>query len=295
MKRPVFTLSRVRVWVINTLYVQLFLTLISWPILLFWGLPLSVLTIVGNVCFAPVIALFLGVSLGIFFCTLIGIPCAALIWVLETLTNAWLWVISWACQDYLYAFVKPSSALLWVMPLGALYVIYSQWGKNQLTGMLGQAALFILLCVVLKVVCTPRSAVISVPCAGRQVLLGTHAGVVFLVDCEGVLRKGAQSWVDFTLRPALIQQLGTSRIEVCIVMHPTNGRLRTVCDLARCIGIHTIMVPRGQADFTGLYSVDGPGKKLVFIEVDPQELAACRFGSDTLVYCQVRRVLAHAV
>jgi len=123
-------------WLATGIYSQLFLLLVSWPILLWWGLPISLLALVGNIVFSPIITLFLMLCALLFFTELTGLPNGAFIFLLETLSDWWVGLLGWGSPGFLFKYHCPSVWLLLGMVGSALVVIYSFWGRTRLRAMI---------------------------------------------------------------------------------------------------------------------------------------------------------------
>ena len=54
-------------WLTNFALVQLFLTLISLPILIAWGLPISCISPIGNMIYNPLLCIFTVYRTALFF------------------------------------------------------------------------------------------------------------------------------------------------------------------------------------------------------------------------------------
>src|SRR5579862_7575785 len=104
-------LNRLYTTSITTLSMQLFLSLVSLPILASWGLPISLMSPIGNVIFSPLLTLFLLLSSIIFFCELFCIPNEFFVWLLELVSQVWRWGLSCTYGSALIACKKPA---LWL-------------------------------------------------------------------------------------------------------------------------------------------------------------------------------------
>jgi len=98
MKRFVQNLKKK---LLTFLQVQCFLSLVSLPVIVAWGLPFSLMTAVGNFIFSPFITIFLLCSSLIFFTELLSIPNQYLIIILEWITKIWLICLSYGSKSWL--------------------------------------------------------------------------------------------------------------------------------------------------------------------------------------------------
>ena len=117
---------------INFIHIQLFITLISIPILLCWGMPISVLTFAGNFLLSPILTLFLLLSSLIFFCELLHIPNSFLIYGLQKTCSTWLSLMQWGTKHYLVALAAPSLLIIIAIPICALLILHYKKNNNQL-------------------------------------------------------------------------------------------------------------------------------------------------------------------
>lgn len=83
-------LKKIGPWIGKFLYLQLFISLIAFPLLLCWGLPISLLSPVGNLIFGPFLTVFLFLSSMLFFTELLYLPNGWIASVLDTFTQSWL-------------------------------------------------------------------------------------------------------------------------------------------------------------------------------------------------------------
>lgn len=219
------------------LYAQLFLTLLSWPILLWWGLPLSWLTLLGNLIFNPCIMVFLLFSICLFFSELVGLPSGIWVVLLEHTVALWLWFVGWGSGLALMAFPCPSGWVLIAIPLATLLIAY-KFQTSRHKRLLVMALFFAGLAFYLKLACMPAPGSYLLP-GGKSGLVFQFDGTrVILVDELGVLRNGAglPKWVDFTLRPFLAKKFGRLAVDGIVVKHPTQARLKAADVIAKRLG-----------------------------------------------------------
>src|SRR3972149_9378673 len=107
---------------LKSIQLQLFISFISLPFLIGWGLPISLLTPVSTLIFGPFLTCFLLISSLIFFLELFYLPNGALIWCLEKVTSAWLACLSLEQRAWLIGFSKPPLIVLLLIPLIALAI-----------------------------------------------------------------------------------------------------------------------------------------------------------------------------
>jgi hypothetical protein len=230
--------------IIHFIYVQLFITTVSLPILMYWGLPTSLLTAIGNFIYAPALMLFLFLSSVIFFLELFYIPNGLFIWLLEHTTNVWLWCLSWEYKASLIGFGKPSIIFLIAMPLAAFLVV-----QNKYTCRIPRATLCLSIilfgsCLVLKVTKQPSMQTQHIPRAAGQITLIEHNEQIVLID-PGYIgnNSSAPSWVNYTLIPEITKLTGKLTIDHLIILQPNAMVFEAVASLCNKITVNHLYIP----------------------------------------------------
>src|SRR5438552_892464 len=100
---------------INFCYLQFFLMLISLPILISWGLPISLTTIFGNFFFTPFLTLFLLLSSLLLFFEIAHIPNYFIAYLLDFITRVWYFLLTFDKKYWLIGFAKPSLIVLFII------------------------------------------------------------------------------------------------------------------------------------------------------------------------------------
>ncbi len=210
-------------YIARYLQLQLFLTLVSLPIILVWGLPISLLAPLGNLIFGPALTLFLLLSSLIFFCELLHIPTTFLIHGLEYATHVWLWVMHTDMQRWLISFVVPPVACIALM-IFAPFIIMLHKKLSRLWVSLGTfCCLFLGLGIYLKSVAHTREPVAHIPCNKGNLTLITTDGTQTLID-PGYLgqRINAASYAQYTVIPAILKKTGITTIDHLIILQPST-------------------------------------------------------------------------
>lgn len=212
---------KIKRWILRFIQLQLFLTILSFPFLVSWGLPLSIMSPVSNLVFTPILALFLLLSTFIFFTQLMGIPNGLCIILLEWLTRVWDYVMALGSSTWLIGFAQPSP-LIFVVLLAGAFLVLQHKKLNSLK--ISSICLCLLLCSVIGYLkLSERSALIvqDIPCNKGHVRYLAHNNITMLID-SGFLgqRISAPSWIEHTLIPFLIKSYGHATLEYVIVMQP---------------------------------------------------------------------------
>lgn len=229
---------------ITFMHVQLFLTLISMPILLYWGMPLSWLSFAGNFFFGPILTAFLLLCSLIFFFQIIGIPNGFFIYLLEKLTHAWMHIMHLPSYTSLIALPKPPLMVAGIMAIVALLILHCKKIDTPLKG-IGAYTLILLISGIFLTLTTRWSPSLgTLDCHTGQVTLLYRANQLAVID-PGVIgrRISAPNWCEYTLMPHLAKEYGTTCIDHLILLQPNGVLFDAIAHLLEKIEVKKIYLP----------------------------------------------------
>ena len=113
----------VKKFLLHFIQAHLMVTIISFPILIGWGMPISKVSIIGNLIFSPFLTIFLIISSLTFFTELLCIPNGFLISQLNQLTSFWEKGLHFGQKKWLCCFAKPSFIILISIPIITFIII----------------------------------------------------------------------------------------------------------------------------------------------------------------------------
>ena len=230
---------------------QLFLSAMSLPFLIAWGLPLSLWSPIGNLIFGPILTLFLLFSSLIFFTELIGIPNAFICWILEQLTQVWLFILNSGSQYGMISAMSPSLIFLGIIPLGALTIILFYRRSNQWQRITGMLMYLIIVWFLLTLYRLDLSLTQDIACHTGNVPFIHHNGVTILIDTGVIARRpSAVSWVTYTCIPELIRQTGKQSIDYLILLQPNIRTFEALEAFCSAIPIKKIYLPAWKGELT---------------------------------------------
>jgi len=238
-------LSSITYWLWRFMQLQLFLTIVSLPILITWGLPISLLSPLGNLIFSPFITVFLFLSSLIFFFELGHLPNEWLIYCLEKVTQLWLWLVGTADNSWLVGFIKPALPVLILIPLLAFIILQCKKTADIRRSTLGFLTILLIVFLYLKVVSAPKRHVEQIPCNKGHVTIIKNDKHIILID-PGFIgqRINAPSWTEYTLIPNMIKTLGARTIDHCIILQPgklTFDALQILCSKAQVKNLYLVV------------------------------------------------------
>ncbi|MCK5632802.1 hypothetical protein KAH94_03570 [bacterium] len=239
------TFYKVRIWLLRFVQIQLFITTVSLPILLSWGLPISLLSIIGNLIFFPFLAIFLLLSSLIFFLELICIPNQLLIFLLESVSSWWVALMSFGShKTFLIGFTQPSIFILILIPMLAFAIL-----QNKKTNTLNRSVFLLFLLLLcsfsfFKLISSNKTVIESISCNGGDVSIIKSNKTTIIID-PGVIGKriSAPSWVEYTLAPQIIKSTGTTIIDHVIALQPSIMTFKALEKLCSILSIKKIYLP----------------------------------------------------
>lgn len=230
--------------ILTFMHVQLFITLISMPILLCWGMPLSLLSFAGNFFFGPILTAFLLLSSLIFFFQLLALPSGAFIYALEKLTTFWMYILRLPSHQSLVALPKPPLITSLVIICMALLILHCKKIDTPLKGIAAYTILLIISGICLALTAYWAIPVQTIPCHSGQITLAYHHKQLALID-PGVVgqRISAPNWCEYTLMPYLAKEYGTTCIDYLILLQPNGVTFDAITRLLEKIKIKRMYIP----------------------------------------------------
>ncbi len=250
---PVGMYQKILPWVSQKLlafiHIQLFVSLVSLPILVSWGLPISIMAPVGNLLFAPFLTLFLSISCIIFFTELLYIPNGIFIWCLEQLTHYWQKLLNYGSTDWFLSFPTPSPWFFVALLIATIAVVQHKRLHSKTKSSLCFALLLLIAYGYLIFLHTPRYAIAPIACNNKEITVIKTPQSFTIID-PGVLgrRISAPSWVEYSLLPAIRSTYGIQRIDHLILLAPGIVLCDAVTQLMKLISIQHIYLPLWHGD-----------------------------------------------
>lgn len=246
MTPPTF-MQKIILWLSRFAAVQLFLSFISLPILIGWGLPFSLLTFAGNLIFNFFLMIFLFLCTLIFFSELLHLPNGLLIGALEYLTATWTSLLHIITPGTGYlTFCRPSYGWLALLPGLAMILLLNKKlvSPSRIISALGVLAL---LTPVVLWMPHHTSTEHAISHQGHTLWLLKEKKQVALID-TGICTAMAQpdSWIEYTLIPQLITTVGDPHIDHLIITDINARVFHALAVLLKKVRIDHIYLPQFQ-------------------------------------------------
>lgn len=214
------------------------------PILLCWGMPLSLLSFAGNFFFGPILTVFLLLSSLIFFFQLLALPNGLLIYLLEKLTHLWLYIMHIPSCKSLVALPKPPIVIALIIACTAMLILHCKYLDTTLKSIAAYAFVLLLSGLFLAFTTHWSAPVQTLNCNSGEVTIVYNHKQIALID-PGVIgqRISAPNWCEYTLMPYLAKEYGTTRIDYLILLQPNGVVFDAVARLLEKIEIKKIYLP----------------------------------------------------
>lgn len=225
-------------WFYAFLELQLVISLMSLPILTYWGLPISYMSPLANMIFTPLLILFLWISCLFSICALTHMPCSWFVYALDYITSLWNYLLSLGRPEWLIGF---SHQTIWVSLLSCIIVFYLYTYIKPPTK---QAVCFLLilwLCLILTQYYAQKNnykKIKDLPLIALQINNKTY-----LIDYGALcMKQNFYTYIDYTILPMLIKTTGITTVDTLILCKPSSFLAKATHQFALQTNLKTIIV-----------------------------------------------------
>ncbi len=229
---------------IKSIQLQIFISLISLPFLISWGIPISLFSIFTTIIFTPFLTAFLLVSSFIFFCELLHLPNQLFIWILERITTVWISILSFNEQWWLLGFHKPPLIFLMGIVIASLALLHTKKITTLHSRTTYLFAFFIVICSILHFFPYHHTMIEKIPFEKKELILIHNNNELICID-DGVLsaRPSYESFIIYTFIPELIKKTGSMTIDHFIIKKFNQRTCDALAYLASKITIKNVYIP----------------------------------------------------
>lgn len=234
-------LRSIKNWILDFLHIQCYVTLLSLPILIAWGLPFSLFSPLGNLIFNPFLLLFLLLSSLIFFGSLLGIPVTWPSMLLDMITNWWLQCMNLAPHKSSIGFYEPPWIILMLLPLATLLIVHHPLTRARNRSI---ACFMLLFFICMGSTLSHSEELLSIPC-NKGAITVLHRRKNTIVIDPGFIgqRPSGKQWAQYELIPAITKQTGISHLNTVICLQPTATILQALELMCHTSSIEVLMIP----------------------------------------------------
>ncbi len=232
-------------WVIAYIDLHLFITAISIPVLSHWGMPVSMLTIVGNFLFAPFCSLFLWLSAIIYMTELMYIPNQSIIDVLDMLRRAWEYCLTFGSARWLVAFRHYHlllTILFLAIPIGLLWLCAKKRSLRMWSLCVWIGFLYALSLIGTHATFTLKTEYGEFYCVSQN-------NKLIVVD-PGILLKSArpEHFFAYHFGPSLAKSIGSTCVDYYILLKPSIRSFQALTHSFEKLNIKNIIIPTWQGE-----------------------------------------------
>ncbi len=203
------------------IYIQLAISFVYIPILIYWGLPISYMSVIGNLIFTPFLFLFIFLSFIIFSTEILLIPNTFLCTALNSFCTFWLKILTLGSPQWLIGFAYPGFCILILFALSGIATIWlsRSWRLGYRTLFLG--GVLTLGLTILKQL--PVTSQLTLAC-GKNTLNITQSNnkLTLTIPRMTIHEQNFKRWLTRTARPTLYKTFGHAEIYTIILINPTT-------------------------------------------------------------------------
>ena len=232
---------------------QLFITILALPIFLSWGLPISILSPIGNLIFTPWLTAFLTLSSFIFFTQLICMKNSFMIYALEKLNQLFFYILDLADQSFMISCPYPGITFLLLIPISLFFIIGLRKSPNIYIRVLKLFIFSSLLFFSLKYFLASEKIFEHITNKNKQILVMRHNSKNVFLD-KGALGEGrsAQNWVKYQLIPKLLK-LGIDHLDYLIIPYASSKTFESIIEIFQNMTVKSLYLQKweGLVPYTG--------------------------------------------
>ena len=230
-------------WLLRFITLQLFVSLMSLPLLVAWGLPLSMLSPFGNSLFNPLLTLFLLLSTLIFISELVYLPNQWLCWLLEKTNSLFVATSSYADSSWLVGIRQLPLPILFTFPMIGLWIIITPRLRTQGARACALAGTLIIIFAGAYVTNSSYLDECASHYKNKPVAIA-YAGHTVAVFDYGALNATSRcrTWWDYSLMSQITKKTGKTTIDYLVCLNPSEKTLEGVAMIISITSIGHILI-----------------------------------------------------
>lgn len=219
----------------------------SLPILACWGLPISLMSFLGNLFFTPFLTVFLLLSTITFFTEIFHIPNGIFIHALSKTTSLWESLLSYGSKSWLFGIAQPKKALAILLIILAL-ILTIRFTLKIISKVILLALIVCTTYFVLHQVHHynwPRARTIVVPPKKFKKLRIAQLPNKKIEIIDNKLfhkERSPEKFVMYSLKPYLIKKFGIVPIEKILISVPSHRTFRAIKELGKTFEIKNVTI-----------------------------------------------------
>ena len=230
-------------WAFSLFVVNATSYIFSAPILLWWGMPLSGLSFLGNVLFSPALAVFIMLCAVLMSASLLGFSCVFLAIPLEKTTEWWFTALKLGSKSFLYGQIAHPLIIVvaaWIVLWTGFSVLYSKTKYSLVKSLLiGSLCTTLLFALPLK---TPESILTNR--SGNLKITQTKSTSIRIED-TGFFKglKTPAKGIPFNVKRPIMQAHGTLHVKNLTTTVLSSRTLESIAEMIIAMDIQEIGLP----------------------------------------------------
>lgn len=198
---------------------QFVISLMSLPVLIAWGIPISIMSPLANLIFTPLLILFLWISCLATVWSLASCSTSIFEQLLDAISALWLYFLAYARPEWLIGF--PDKMLyLSIMICASIVVLYTYFKPKPFVSVI-MLCLIWLAMIALRPCFTPHEQLQRV--GELPLYVCQIQDTAYLIDYGALCtRKNRHTNFDYTILPQLIKSTGRTTIDTVIFCKPSS-------------------------------------------------------------------------
>ena len=232
-------------YLLSFLHTQLLLTIVAIPILVHWGLGFSFMTFVGNLIFLPILTIFLVISSLLLFAQVLGIPHGFLAFILNQLTLAWDWALSFGSRSWLIEYAHAHPLILWCIPISVLFVMCNRKLATIVRQLVALSILAVGIgCLFSLQLLHPSTTPLVCPFDAKLIVEKDATTSLTIID-KGFFgrKKSIEKFIDYEFKPWLVKQWGHVQIGHIRLEKPSQGALKAAQHICQLWHVDAVVLP----------------------------------------------------
>jgi hypothetical protein len=236
-------LNKTKKYFLDFFLAQLVVTLISTPILIYWGLPISKISFIGNLIFLPILTLFLILSSLVFFTELLNVPNSIFIYFLNKTTDYWQYILNFGQKSWLTGFYQINIIFLLIIPILMFFILSNKIFNTKLKKILALSCLLIVSYGTLKLSSIFLSTK-KISFENKLFVKKDKNNTLKIKDIGCFSKKPSpEKFIEFNLKPEIIKNFGTLDIKTVSIKNPGVRNFQAIIACSQFFNIKKVKLP----------------------------------------------------
>jgi hypothetical protein len=221
------------------------LSIASLPFLVYWGFGISTMSLVGNLLFTPVLALFLFFCTLLFFANLCGLPHGSITAALNFLTNAWHQTLGYGSKSWIVHCMQPSIFVL-LLPIIALVAglmhPFFATPTRRISLMVGILIFFFAYCNFLQKEILSQTTTIFFD-KKLYGIFRTDNKLILIDDGYAAQKKSPEKVLEYQILPKLFKEYGSLHVADYVIKKPMCSSMKIAATLCKYVAVDNVSLP----------------------------------------------------